>query len=178
MLGARALDLFARHWSTGELIPDDIFRPMVRARSYRAASAMMRQLGYSTMDLALHREYDPERDGEVMTYARNVFAQFTSVTLPEDFGALASFSHLFSSSVGYAAGYYSYLWAEVLDADAFSRFKHEGIFERAVGRDFFELISKGDSEDPMDLFVAFMGRPPELDALLERKGLSAAASPA
>ena len=169
-----ALDIFAKHWENGETIPDELFQRMLRARTYRAASAMTRQLGFSTTDLALHREYDPDRDGDAIEYARDMFQRFTPVELPPDYAMVASFSHLFSSSVGYGAGYYSYMWAEVLEADAFSRFKQAGIFDAEVGREFYELLSQGNSVDPMQLFVAFMGREPKIDALLERAGLTPA----
>ena len=166
-----ALDLFAVHWKTGEPIPGALFDRMLKARNYRVATGMMRQIGFGTLDLMFHREYEPGRDGDLMAYARRIAQMFTPVELPDDYAMITTFGHLFSSPVGYAAAYYSYLWAEVLDADAFSRFKESGVFDPAVGRAFLELISKGDSEDPMDLFVAFRGREPELDALLERAGV-------
>ena len=168
-----ALDRFAKHYETGEPIPDVLFDKMLRARTYRAANAQMRQLGFSSMDLALHREYDEEKDGDVMQFARGILQTFSSTELPKDYGMVAGFGHLFSSPTGYAAGYYSYKWAEVLDADAFGRFKSEGIVNPEVGQAFREaILSKGDSEDPADLYRAFMGRDPKLDALLERAGLA------
>jgi len=167
-----ALDLFARHWQTGEAIPEPLFRKMERARNYRAANAMMRQLGFAQVDLDLHVAYDPAKDGDVMAYARQVLQRHTPAPLPEDSAMIASFGHLFASGVGYAAGYYSYKWAEVLDADAFSRFREEGLFDPDVGRAFREeILSKGDTKDPGELFRAFRGREPTLDALLERSGL-------
>lgn len=172
-----ALDLFARHYETGEAIPPALFEKMTRARTYREANAMMRQLGFASVDLALHTEYDPLRDGDVTAYARNKMQAFSAVEYPEDYAFIASFSHLFASTVGYAAGYYSYKWAEVLDADAFGRFKQEGVFARAVGDAFRRaVLERGDSEPPMDLFVRFMGREPSLDALLVRSGLEVSPS--
>ncbi|HEX4136735.1 MAG TPA: M3 family metallopeptidase [Bryobacteraceae bacterium] len=169
-----ALDLFARHYQTGEAIPEDLFRKMVRARTYRGANAQMRQLGFGFVDLKLHREYDPARDGDVVTYARNVLQQFSPAKFPENYAMIAAFTHLFASPVGYGAGYYSYKWAEVLDADAFTRFLDEGIFSPNVGGAFREhILSKGDSEDPAELYRKFMGREPDPDALLLRSGLVA-----
>lgn len=169
-----ALDLFASHWETGEKIPEELFQKLLRVRTYRAANAMMRQLGFASVDLALHVEYEPARDGDVMAWARRVLQEFTPAPLPENSGFIAGFSHLFASSVGYAAGYYSYKWAEVLDADAFSRFREEGIFNPDVGLAFREsILARGDSMDPAELFKTFRGREPSLDALLERAGLVA-----
>ncbi|RIH85002.1 Oligopeptidase A [Calidithermus terrae] len=166
-----ALDLFARHYRTGEPIPDPLFQRMRQARTYRAANATMRQLAFGTVDLALHIDYKPH-DGDVAQYARTVMEGFSPAPLPEDYAFIASFGHLFGSSVGYAAGYYSYKWAEVLDADAFSRFQAEGIFNPDTGRDFVEhILTKGNSDDPAQLFRNFMGRDPSPEALLRRTGL-------
>ena len=170
-----SLDLFARHYQTGDPIPQDLFEKMVRARNFRGANTQMRQLSFGTVDLALHRDYDPGRDGELIAYTRRLLAPFSAAPFPEDHAMIASFTHLFSSPVGYGAGYYSYKWAEVLDADAFTRFRREGVFSERVGREYRELIlSKGDSEDPSDLYRSFMGRDPDVSALLERAGLVAA----
>jgi oligopeptidase A len=169
-----ALDLFARHYETGESIPEDLFQKMVRARTYRAANAQMRQLGFGFADLKLHREYDPARDGNVIAYARDLLQPFAAAKFPENYAMIAGFTHLFSSPVGYGAGYYSYKWAEVLDADAFTRFRDEGIFSPETGAAFREhILSKGDSDDPAELYRKFMGRDPDPDALLLRSGLVA-----
>ena len=134
----------------------------------------MRQLGFAAVDLALHIDYAPERDGDVMDYGNRILQHYAASELPKDYGMLAGFLHLFSHPVGYAAGYYSYKWAEVLDADAFGRFKQEGIFNPIVGRAFRDaILAQGDARDPMDLFVAFMGRKPDPQALLVRQGLAA-----
>jgi len=122
---------------------------MVRARKYREASAMMRQLGFAATDLALHVDYDPDRDGDVVAYARKVMQPYAPTPFKDDYAMIAGFTHLFSSAVGYAAGYYSYKWAEVLDADAFTRFKDGGVFSRVVGNDFRRsILERGDSDDP------------------------------
>lgn len=167
-----ALDLFARHWESGEPIPEDLLLKMRRARTFRGANAQMRQLGFATVDLALHIEYDPERHGGPVEYANQILARFAPAPLPPDYAMLAGFTHLFADPVGYGAGYYSYKWAEVLDADAFTRFRREGLFNRETGRSFrTTILEKGDSADPAELFRLFMGRDPELNPLLERLGL-------
>ena len=125
------LDLFAAHHETGERIPDALYDKMLRARTYRAANAQMRQLGFATTDLALHRDYDQERDGDVMAYARASLQKFSPTDLPESYAMLAGFTHIFAHPTGYAAGYYSYKWAEVLSADAWSAFEENGVFDAA-----------------------------------------------
>jgi oligopeptidase A len=170
----QALDLFARHYLTGEPIPDDLFQKMLRARTYRGANVQMRQLGFGFVDLKLHRDFDPALDGDAVAYAREILQAFTPATLLKNYAMIAGFTHLFASPVGYGAAYYSYKWAEVLDADAFTRFRDEGIFSPEVGAAFREnILSKGDSEDPAELYKRFMGRDPDPDALLVRSGLIA-----
>ena len=144
-----------------------------RARTFRAANGQMRQLGFGFVDLMLHTRYSPERDGDPVEYARRVIQEYSPAPLPPEHAMIAAFSHLFSSPVGYAAAYYSYKWAEVLDADAFTRFREFGIFSREVGSQFREkILSRGDSEDPAELYRGFMGREPDPQALLERSGLA------
>jgi oligopeptidase A len=165
-----SLDLFARHWQTGERLPEELFQKMKRAKTFRGANMQMRQLGFGIVDLALHRIWDGKSD--VVKFARSVLVPFAAAPLPEDYAMITGFTHLFSSPVGYGAGYYSYKWAEVLDADAFTRFRKEGVFSATVGRDFRDkILARGDSEDPAVLYRSFMGRDPDPNALLERNGL-------
>jgi oligopeptidase A len=167
-----SLDLFARHYETGEPIPEELFQKLRRARTFRAANGQMRQLSFAFVDLALHREYSPERDGDAIAYGRRVMQPFSAAPLPQDHAMMAGFTHLFASPVGYGAGYYSYKWAEVLDADAFTRFRTEGIFNEKTGREYRDIIlARGDSDDPAELYRRFMGRDPDPQALLERAGL-------
>lgn len=168
-----ALDLFARHWETGEPVPEDLFQKMKRARTFRAANAQMRQLGFGFVDLLLHMRYSPERDGDAISYTRHLLQEFSPAPLPDRHAMIAAFTHLFASPVGYGAGYYSYKWAEVLDADAFTRFRERGIFSREIGSEFRDrILARGDSEDPAELYRSFMGREPDPQALLQRSGLA------
>jgi len=168
-----ALDLFARHYETRAPIPDDLLAKMKRARTFRSANAQMRQLGFGFVDLLLHTEYSPETDGDVIEYSRKLFQQFSPAPLPPEHAMIAAFTHLFANPVGYGAGYYSYKWAEVLDADAFTRFRELGIFSAEAGGEFREkILARGDSEDPAELYRRFMGRDPNPEALLERAGLT------
>ncbi len=167
-----ALDLFARHYRTGEPVPAELVERLRAARTFRAANAQMRQLGFAYLDLMLHTVYDPARDGDAVEYSRRILEQFSPVPLPPDYAMVAAFTHLFGNPVGYAAGYYSYKWAEVLEADAFTRFRAEGILNPGTGAAFRDtILSKGDSDDPAHLYRAFMGRDADVSALLERLGL-------
>ena len=178
-----ALDLFAKHHETGESFPEELFERVVAARRYMGGWAQMRQLSLGTVDLALHGELaprlrgDPDNGGrpgldtsqgeEVMRFGEACLAAFAPAPRFAELHMLTSFTHLFSG--GYAAAYYSYLWSEVLDADVFTRFKREGIFNRDTGRSYVDaILSRGDSADPDELFIEFMGRAPDPEALLER----------
>jgi len=166
-----ALDTFARHWETGAPVPEELFQKMKRAKTFRAANAQMRQLGFAYVDLTLHREWNGTTD--LLAYTRSLLQPFAATELPADYAMIAAFSHLFSSPVGYGAGYYSYKWAEVLDADAFTRFRKEGVFSPAVGHEYRDkILARGNSQDPAELYRSFMGRDPDPNALLERAGLA------
>lgn len=167
-----ALDLFARHWQTGAPVPEDLFQKMLAARNFRAANATMRQLGFAAADLELHTGEPPVDGDAAIARARDVMARHAATPLPPDYAMIARFTHLFAGPVAYAAGYYSYKWAEVLDADAFGRFRREGVLARSVGEAFRSaILARGDACDPADLFREFMGRDPDPDALLARAGL-------
>ena len=162
-----ALDLFARHFETGERIPEALYKKMLAARTFMEANAQMRQLSLGTVDLKLHIDYDPEKDGDVITYSHRVMERYTLRPEFAHNSFITAFSHVFAG--GYAAGYYSYKWSEVLDADAFTRFKREGIFNRETGQAFVDsVLSRGDSAEPAELFKEFMGRDPDVTALIER----------
>jgi oligopeptidase A len=167
-----SLDFFARHYETGEPIPEELFEKLRNARQFRGASQQMRQLGFALVDLDLHMDMNPKLEVDLVKLANIVLQRFAPVTLPEDYFMILSFTHLFSDPVGYAAGYYSYKWAEVLDADAFSRFQAEGVLNAETGRAFREnVLAKGNTAEPMELFRGFMGRDPDSRALLRRNGL-------
>ena len=129
-------------------------------------------LGFAAADLELHSGPPPADGDAVLARAREIMARYAPAPLPDDYAMIARFGHLFAGPVAYAAGYYSYKWAEVLDADAFSRFQKEGVLSRTAGEAFrAAILSMGDSQEPADLFRNFMGRDPDPDALLARAGL-------
>lgn len=166
-----ALNLFSGHYLTGEEMPEELFEKLLRARNFRSASGMLRQIGYGLMDLKLHTEYDFDRDGSATEYGRGALRECYLDGLPE-YHTVTSFIHIFGDPTGYAAAYYSYLWAEALDADAFSKFREEGIFNHETGMEFRRaILERGDSKEPSELFFDFMGRDLDHAAMLRRKGI-------
>ncbi|HEX9802521.1 MAG TPA: oligopeptidase A [Gammaproteobacteria bacterium] len=167
-----ALDLIAGHYKTGEPLPQALFDKMIAAKNFQAGMQMVRQLEFSLFDFRLHLEFKPEEGGRIQQILDEVRAEVAVVQPPEYNRFQHGFSHIFAG--GYAAGYYSYKWAEVLSADAFSRFEEEGIFNRDTGLAFFEtILEQGGSREPMELFVEFRGRKPTIDALLRHSGIAA-----
>ena len=168
-----SLDLFARHHETGESIPEDLFQKMLRARNFMAGNTMMRQLAFAKLDLFIHRVLAKEEFASLEDSLQQTLEGYLPKRKTTPRTIALRFSHLFSSPVGYAAAYYSYKWAEVLDADAFTRFQKEGIMNGQTGIDFREkILSKGNSAAPDQLYRDFMGRDPEVEPLLVRSGLN------
>jgi oligopeptidase A len=167
-----ALEVVSGHYETDEEIPDDLYERMIAAKNFQSAMQMMRQLEFALFDFRLHMEFDPDKGARVLEFAESVREQVSVVRPPEWNRFAHGFSHIFAG--GYAAGYYSYKWAEVLSADAFSLFEEKGVFNQEVGRAFREnILEKGGSADPMDLFVAFRGRKPDVEPLLRHSGIAA-----
>jgi oligopeptidase A len=162
-----ALALFAYHYETKEPLPAAFFEKMLAAKNFQAGLFMVRQLEFALFDFQLHITNQPNVQAVLDAVRQQVAA-----LIPPAFNRFQhSFSHIFSSG-GYAAGYYSYKWAEVLAADAFSKFEEQGIFNRATGQQFLqEILEKGGTQEPLTLFVAFRGREPKIEALLRRTGI-------
>ena len=169
---SEALAFISGHYETGEPLPADLLEKMLTARNFQAAMQMLRQLEFALFDFRLHQEFDPANPAQLPALLDEVRSQVAVMTPPAFNRFQHSFSHIFAG--GYAAGYYSYKWAEVLSADAFSRFEEEGIFNPATGQSFLKnILEKGGSKEPMELFRAFRGREPKVDALLRHSGIAA-----
>lgn len=165
-----ALAFISGHFETGEPLPEDLLNKLLAARNFQSAMQMLRQLEFSLFDFAVHEKFNPEAELDVQAVLNNVREEVSVVKPPEFNRFQTSFSHIFAG--GYAAGYYSYKWAEVLSSDAFSRFEDEGIFNPTTGADFLHnVLEMGGSKEPMELFVAFRGREPQVDALLRHSGI-------
>ncbi len=167
-----ALDLIARHWRTREPLPEDLYQRMRAARHFQAAMYLVRQLEFALFDFRLHLEFDPARGARVMDILREVRAEVAVIHPPEWQRMAHAFTHIFAG--GYAAGYYSYLWAEVLSADAFARFEEAGILDTGTGQAFRrEILAVGGARPALESFIAFRGREPDATALLRSYGLAA-----
>ncbi|MGB0885853.1 MAG: M3 family metallopeptidase [Chitinophagales bacterium] len=164
-----ALDLFAFHYETGEVIPNELVAKIKASSTFREASGMMRQLNFGMLDMAYHTT-NPEAVTDIRSFERESTKE-TQLMPVNDYACFSTaFSHIFAG--GYSAGYYSYKWAEVLDADAFEYFKENGIFNREIGEKFKEcILSKGGTKHPMELYKDFRGTEPDNTALLKRAGL-------
>nr|WP_302829484.1 M3 family metallopeptidase [uncultured Bacteroides sp.] len=163
------LHTFARHYQTGELIPDELVQRIVDSSNFNAAYACLRQVSFGLLDMAWYTRNTPF-EGDVRTYEKKAWEKAQILPTVEETCMSTQFSHIFAG--GYSAGYYSYKWAEVLDADAFSLFKQKGIFNREVAESFRKhILSKGGTEHPMTLYKRFRGQEPTIDALLMRNGI-------
>jgi oligopeptidase A len=166
-----ALQMFARHYQTGEPLPDALFERMIAARNFQSALQMLRQIEFSLFDIRLHQLVDINSVAQIQGVLDDVRADISVVKTPTNNRFQNGFSHIFAG--GYAAGYYSYKWAEVLSADAFAAFEEEGIFNPETGQRFLRcVLEQGGSRPAMESFCCFRGREPQIDALLKHSGIS------
>jgi Zn-dependent oligopeptidase len=169
LLEEDALNLFARHYETGEPLPKELLDKVIAARNFLAGFNYNTQLSYGMLDLAWHTT-DPEAVTDIEAFEKEATKPYQLLPMIDGFNRSCAFAHVFAG--GYSAGYYSYLWAAALEADCWSLFKENGIFDPATAKSFREkILARGGAFHPMDLFVAFRGRKPDPDALLKRDGL-------
>lgn len=167
-----SIDMISGHFQTGASLPDELLEKMRSARNFQSAMQLVRQLEFSLFDMQLHLQSSATKACDVQQVLDQIRAQVSVVPVPSYNRFQHGFSHIFAG--GYSAGYFSYKWAEVLSADAFSRFEEEGIFNQSTGRDFLTCVLEvGGSRDAMSSFKAFRGREPTVDALLRQSGLAA-----
>lgn len=165
------LDVISGHFETGEPLPDELREKLQRAKNFQSAMMMVRQLEFSLFDFRIHSEYSSEKSFSIQGILDDVRNQVAVVQPPEWNRFQNSFSHIFAG--GYSAGYYSYKWAEVLSADAFSKFEEDGIFNSETGMAFKQnILERGGSKPAMELFKAFRGREPEVEPLLRHSGIT------
>ena len=167
-LEAEVLNRFARHYETGETMPEALISNLRQSQQFMSGWQTLRQQSFALLDMKFHMS-DPSQIDDVSAFERETISPYT--LMPYEGGCIVhSFSHIFAG--GYSAGYYSYMWAEVLDADAFEAFKENGLYDRETADKFKTLLAKGGSEEPMDLYIAFRGREPNEAALFKRRGLT------
>lgn len=165
-----ALSLFARHYQSGEPLPDELYQRMLAARNFQSALQMLRQIEFALFDIRLHQSAEVSTAAEIQSILSQVRDEVSVVATPSINRFQNGFSHIFAG--GYAAGYYSYKWAEVLSADAFAAFEEEGIFNPETGQRFLQcVLEQGGSRPAMESFCCFRGREPEIDALLRHSGI-------
>jgi oligopeptidase A len=169
------LTRISAHVRDGAPLPDALQQQLIATRSFQAGLATLRQVEFALFDMRLHAEYEPARGSRLYPMLAEVRAEVAVVPIPEWNRYPHNFGHIFAG--GYAAGYYSYKWAEVLAADAFAAFRERGAFDRTTAQRYVEeILSRGGSRDALEAFVAFRGRKPDIAPLLELYGIAAAAS--
>jgi oligopeptidase A len=165
-----SMDLLSSHYQTGAALPDGLFKKLLNAKFFQTGMQMLRQLEFALFDFRLHHERRGSSVEDIQDLLNDVRSDVAVIRTPDYNRFQHGFSHIFAG--GYSAGYYSYKWAEVLSADAFSKFEENGIFDARTGKQFLNsILEQGGSRDPMDLFVEFRGRKPSIDALLRRSGI-------
>jgi len=165
------IPMISKHYQSGATLPDELLEKLLAAKNFQSGMQMVRQLEFSLFDFRLHKDYQAKSPRPVQDVLDDVRKKVSVISPPAYNKFQNSFGHIFGG--GYAAGYYSYKWAEVLSADAFSLFEENGIFDQATGKRFLnDILQKGGSETPMALFSQFRGREPEIDALLRHSGIA------
>ncbi len=168
-----SLELFAKHFESGDSFPEELRKKILDARTFMAGFDSIRQLRFGMIDMAWHTLEDPSAVKDVEKFEVDALKKYELTPHFEGACFSCAFSHVFSG--GYSSGYYSYKWSEVLDADAFEYFKEKGVFNADVAKSFKDnILSKGDTSDPMELYKKFRGREPDINALLRRQGLTSA----
>lgn len=164
------IDMISSHYETGELLPEDLWQKLLATRNYHAGLFLIRQLEFALFDLRLHLEYDPQKQNQAQAVLNAVRDQVAVIKPPAYNRFQHSFGHIFAG--GYGAGYYSYLWADVLASDSFAKFEEEGLLNPAIGKQFLKaILAQGSSRHAIELFKEFRGRDPDITALLRHNGL-------